>query len=414
MCKWKERYKVFTTKISQVLYNPEVRKVSRFASNLLEVVSLIDTKSPMSMSIGALSIIDSSVDAFDIPLPTKIEQYGESHDLVERISFLGRVVVSAGLPEDYHPKVVCLEGKVALKELTFDFGKLYYVEHIDSSAQYNDELDRVHGYYYTTKDFAFEELFNKIWSKYNEGIYLSVKVSDDDGTNIKNLRMHSLATSDLIYIGAEPNLEKFCDELAKYREKKVSRSYMLIGAPGVGKSSFAILASKKFTNRILKIDPGVAQHLGSGELDFVIRNLHPGVIIFDDFDGAVNESKHLLFALEMIKQQFPSITIFATVNNFDDLEPAIKRPGRIDKRIWFELPDEKSRTEVAKHYLDKYGVKYSKKQIDLLVKSTQGMSPAYIRELCVRLDTMGWKTLDEIIIEFRRTLDCDIDTEQEM
>lgn len=399
-----KKKKKWTEKAINILYSPHVRKLSRFAANILETTSLIDTKNPISLTSGIISVIDSGVDAFDLPLPTKIEQYGESHGLIERISFLARVVVSSGLPEDMSPRIVCLDGKIALKELEFDFGNFYYVENIDGSTQVNDELDRVHGYYYTTKDFPFELLFEKIWEKYPDGIYLSIKISDDEGTNVKNLRMHSLATSQLMYIGDKPNLDKFCEELNKYRAKNISRSYMLIGAPGTGKTSYAVLASNRFTKRILKIDPGVAQYLGSGEFDFIIRNLHPDVIIFDDFDEAAVDSKHLLFALEMIKQQFPNITIFATVNNFEDLDLAIRRPGRIDKRIWFELPTDHERQRIALHYLKEFGVEHNKSNIDALVADTENMSPAYIRELCVRLATEGWEELEDIIEEFRRTL----------
>jgi len=401
----KEKGKRAASKAFEVLYSPSLRKVSRFAANVLETVSLVDTGSPLSVGSGVLSLIDSGVDAFDIPLPTKIEQYGDSHKLTERISFLGRVVVSSGLPEDMPTKIVCLDGKVALKELSFDFGSFYYVENIDGSAQIHDELDRVHGYYYTTKEFPFEKLFDKIWERYSEGIYLSVKVSDDDGMNVKNLRMHNLSTSELIYIGANPDLEKFCEQLVKYRDKNISRSYMLIGAPGTGKSSFSILAAKSFTKRVLKIDPGVAQHLGSGEFDFIIQNLHPEVIIFDDFDKAEASSKHLLFALEMIKQRFPNITIFATVNDFDNLDDAIKRPGRIDKRIWFDLPTAEERITISTHYLEQFDVDYEIENLELLVTNTVNMSPAYIRELCIRVGIDGWEEFDDIIEEFRRTLD---------
>jgi len=408
----REKAENVSRKVFKLMYSPKVRMLSRFATSVLETVSIVDTKNPISVATGLASLLDSGVEAFDIPLPTKIEQYGESHSLIERISYLGSIVVSSGLLDEMQPKVVCMDGKVVLKELAFDFGRFFYVENTDSATQVDDELDRIHGYYYTTQNFPFEKLFDKIWSRYKDGIYLSIKSTIEEGSDIRDIRMHKLSISDLAYISQEPNLEKFCKELARYRAKNISRSYMLIGDPGMGKTSYAVLASKSFTRRILKIDPGVSQHLGSGEFDFIIQNLHPEVIIFDDFDQAV-DSKHLLFALEMIKQQFPNITIFATVNDFEGLDPAIKRPGRIDKRIWFDLPSETDRRNVLLFYLEKFKVTFTEDQLTTLMNNTDKMSPAYIRELCVRLDTDGWEGLEDIIIEFKRTLNSPEEIEED-
>lgn len=386
------------------LYHPTVRKVSRFAASVLETASLVDTKSPFSMAVAALSTVDAAVEAFEFPLPSKIEQWAQSNGYVESFGYIGRLMVASGAVDLSKVKTVCKEQKVALKKIEFDFGSLLYVEDTDTSSHYKDELDRILGYFYVTQDFPFDKLFSRLWDRYNGGIYLSLKVSDEDHSSVRDLKLHHLSTNELFYIGEKPNMDAFVSELQSYRGENISRSYMLAGEPGTGKTSFAIKSSQAIASRILKIDPSVARRMGSGEFEFVITNLRPEAIVFDDFDRAASDESHLLFLLENIKQNFPEIVIFATVNEFDALDDALKRPGRFDQTIWFDLPDPVERAQIAIHYLTKYGAVASDELIEVLVQKTDDMSPAYIKELCMRVGRRGWDVLDATIDEFSRTL----------
>lgn len=386
------------------LYHPTVRKVSRFATSILETVNLVDKKSPLSILVGGLSVIDASVEAFEFPLPTKIEQWAKSKGYVESFGSVARLMLSSGAIDLEKITTVCLDQKVALKKIEFDFGSLLYVEDGDTSSHYEENLDRIQSYFYISPDFPFDKLFSTLWGQYGGGIYLSLRGNDEDHISLRDLRLHSLSTSEMFYLGDKPNLDKFVKELRSYREKNISRSYMLAGSPGTGKSSYAINSSQAIASRILKVDPSVARKMGSGEFEFVIANLKPEVIIFDDFDRAAHDEAHLLFLLENIKQNYPEIVIFATVNEFDLLDDALKRPGRFDQIIWFDLPDVKERAQVAEHYLTNYGVVYKKAQIKSIVDKTEEMSPAFIKELCMRLGQHGWDVLEDTIDEFSRTL----------
>lgn len=405
MDKLKEKSRKLFDKVVRFSSNPTVRSISRFASSVLETASYVNTKNPAAIVTAAISTIDAAVDAFDVPLPSKMERWAEDNGYAESFGYLARIVVSSGVTQDLDVKVVCLEGKVALKRISFDFGDFLYVENTDPAAHYHDELDRVHGYFYVSQNFPFEKLFSKIWEKYDNGIFLSINMGDEDQHSVvRNLRLHKLSTSSLFYIGDKPSIPAFVEELKFFRDKGASRSYLLSGEPGTGKTSFAIRSSQEVTDRILKIDPVVARQMGSGEFEFIIRNLRPHVIVFDDFDRAAANGAHLLFLLENIKQHFPDIVIFATVNSFDGLDDALKRPGRFDQTIWFDLPDNEGRTQIAEYYLSSEGVEFSSIQLDAVVDKTEGMSPAYIKELCKRLGYKGWDVLDEVIAEFTRTL----------
>lgn len=399
----KSKAKSLWSEVLNVATHPYVRRVSKFTAAFLETSNYIDLKNPLAVAVGVISTIDAGVEAFEIPLPTKIDRWTISHNLVECFGYLARIVIESKVHENFKVKVACVEDKTAVKCIDFGFGKFYYVEHIDPSTHYHDDLDRIHGYFFTSRDFDFEKLFSIIWDKYNGGIYLSSSMPGAD-EDTRNLKFHPLITSDLSYVGKRPDLNELIEELRQFSAMGHSRSYLLAGEPGLGKTSVAIQAAKSFTNRIIKIDPSVARQLGTGEMEFIVKNLRPDVLLFDDFDRAAYDSDQLLFILENLKAQFPNVILFATVNDFDGLDDAIKRPGRFDRTIWFELPNLEERKEIATFYLNKFEVQSKRGKIAELAKETERMSPAYIKELCIRIRAHGWEKLPESLVEFRRTL----------
>lgn len=414
MSNFRRRGLKFVEKSVEFMYHPYVRKASRFARLALETINLTEKNNPVSIAVGAMSIVDSIVEGFELPIPTRIEQWAKKAGLVENYGHLGIIIVSTGLVEKSKCKVVCIDEGSSVREMKFDFGSLYYVESTETGVYFENELDKILGYFYTTPDFPYELLFDEMWKKFAGGIYLSISKTDDDAFSSRSLRLNKLNTNNLFYVSEEPDIDQFVRELSAFRQEGISRSYMLAGEPGTGKTSFAINAAKALGGRIVKVVPDVARQMGSAEFEFVVKNLAPDVILFDDFDRATDDAEQMLFTIENLKQQFPQIVIFATVNYFETLDPAIKRPGRFDETLWFNLPDVKEREKVLKHYLDMRGVQYSKQNLKALAKKTNGLSPAYLVELCTRIYRKGWDSVDKSLEEFSKTLESSFLLEKDM
>ncbi len=79
-----------------------------------------------------------------------------------------------------------------------------------------------------------------------------------------------------------------------------------------------------------------------------------------------------------------NLLLIAATNRADNLDPALLRPGRFDRRLTFELPAKSGRREIIDHYL---GIKSHGEELDTedrrdsLAAATQGYTPVMIEHL---------------------------------
>jgi len=86
-------------------------------------------------------------------------------------------------------------------------------------------------------------------------------------------------------------------------------------------------------------------------------------------------------------------------NRPDVLDPALIRPGRLDRRIIVEPPDGPGRAEVFNGYLSK--IAHGDIDVDALVSNTQGMTPAEIRMAVMRDAVRNARFRDSMVVEQR-------------
>jgi hypothetical protein len=393
-------------RLGEFFTEPSVRKTSKFATGILEAMNYVDLKNPISLGTGALSLIDTALDSFEIPYPTKTEHFAKKRKLQVKSGGLTRILADAGIMDRFPTRVVFTDAGWTIKELWVDDdSQLYYAENADTSSYYEDPTAKLAPSFYHTPNFNFDKLFDAIWDRYKSGVFVSALNASKRQWEGISMRLHDLSTDDCIFVG-EIDPAKFAEDLKQFRDENTSRSFMIVGAPGTGKTSFVIEVARNISNRIVRIDPTMAHLFNSGEFDFLIENLNPDIIVFDDFDRAAmsQDSQHLLFLLENIKYRFPKMIMFATVNYFEKLDRALVRPGRFDEIMWFDLPKAKIRAEIADKYLRINKIPVTPELLQNIVEKTEGLSPVYIKELCIRIRHKGSEALDEIISEFGRAL----------
>lgn len=138
----------------------------------------------------------------------------------------------------------------------------------------------------------------------------------------------------------------------------------LYGPPGCGKTMVAKAMANEAGLNFISISPTELQNKFYGETEKNIRNVfheakeyEPCVIYFDEFEGLcgtrgtkdsmTNSIQTLLGEMDGFKSRGKSIILVST-NRLEDIDPAMKRPGRLSKHIYIGPPNKKGRRDILK------------------------------------------------------------------
>merc|ERR1719295_2096253 len=182
---------------------------------------------------------------------------------------------------------------------------------------------------------------------------------------------------------------------AKYGQSP-SRGCLLWGPPGCGKTMLAKAIASECAANFISIKGPELLTMWFGESEANVRdvfdkarNASPCVVFFDELDAIARSRggshgdaggagdrvmNQLLTEMDGINPAKQVFFIGAT-NRPDIIDPAIKRPGRLDQMIFIDLPDFPSRVSILKATLRKSPVDPSV-DFEYLAEQTHGYSGA--------------------------------------
>ncbi|TGO60013.1 hypothetical protein BCON_0039g00440 [Botryotinia convoluta] len=183
------------------------------------------------------------------------------------------------------------------------------------------------------------------------------------------------------------------------------RGVLFHGPPGTGKTLLArALAAtvgsggQKVTFYMRKGADALSKWVGEAERQLRLlfeeaRRTQPSIIFFDEIDGLapVRSSKQeqihasivstLLALMDGMDGRGQVIVIGAT-NRPDNIDPALRRPGRFDREFYFPLPDIEGRKSIINIHTKDWGIDDNFKTS--LAQVTKGYGGADLRALCTQ------------------------------
>ncbi|ESL07283.1 ATP-dependent zinc metallopeptidase [Trypanosoma rangeli SC58] len=158
---------------------------------------------------------------------------------------------------------------------------------------------------------------------------------------------------------------------------RLPKGCLLTGEPGTGKTLLAKAVAGEANVPFFSCSGSDFIELmgGSGpkrvrELFEEARNSAPAIVFVDEIDaigsragkqgGSVSSEENrtinqLLAELDGLNTGTDAVIVMAATNFQDNIDKALLREGRFDRKVNIEMPDKAARVEIFKHYLDRVG-----------------------------------------------------------
>ena len=189
-----------------------------------------------------------------------------------------------------------------------------------------------------------------------------------------------------------------------YEEIGISapKGVILYGEPGTGKTLLAKAVANSTSASFLRVVGSELIKKYSGEGPKLVREIFkaaeeiaPSIVFIDEIDAigtkryssdSSGEQEVQRTMLELLTQldgfdKRSEVKVIMATNKIENLDPALIRPGRIDRKIKFPLPDEKTKRNIFKIHTAKMNLDQDV-DIEELVISKDDLSGADIKAMC--------------------------------
>eukprot|EP01012_Entosiphon_sulcatum_P040915 TRINITY_DN54650_c0_g1_i1.p1 TRINITY_DN54650_c0_g1~~TRINITY_DN54650_c0_g1_i1.p1 ORF type:complete len:391 (-),score=87.51 TRINITY_DN54650_c0_g1_i1:89-1261(-) len=180
------------------------------------------------------------------------------------------------------------------------------------------------------------------------------------------------------------------------------KGVLLYGPPGTGKTLLARAIASNIEANFLKVVASAIVDKYIGESARVVREMfgyardhQPCIIFMDEIDaiggrrfseGTSSDREIQRTLMELLNQldgfdALGQVKMIMATNRPDVLDPALMRPGRLDRKIEIPLPNDVSRLEILKIHSSKIN-KVGDIDFESVIKLSDGFNGADIRNIC--------------------------------
>ncbi|KAJ1646870.1 26S proteasome subunit rpt4 [Coemansia erecta] len=197
------------------------------------------------------------------------------------------------------------------------------------------------------------------------------------------------------------------------------KGVLLYGPPGTGKTLLAKAVANSLETSFLKVVSSAIVDKYIGESSRIVREMfayakshEPCIIFMDEIDAiggrrfsegtsADREIQRTLMELLNQLDGFDSlgkVKMIMATNRPDTLDPALLRPGRLDRKIEIPLPNEYGRMEILKIHASGIA-KYGEIDYEAVVKLSDGFNGADLRNVCTEAGMFAIREERDYVIQ---------------
>lgn len=183
---------------------------------------------------------------------------------------------------------------------------------------------------------------------------------------------------------------------------KPPKGVILYGSPGTGKTLIAKAVANSTSATFLRVVGSelIQKYLGDGpklvrELFRVAEELAPSIVFIDEIDaigtkrydahsGGEREIQRTMLELLNQLDGFDSrsdVKVIMATNRIETLDPALIRPGRIDRKIEFPLPDMKTKRKIFQIHTNRMRLSEDV-NLEEFIMTKDDLSGADIKAIC--------------------------------
>jgi 26S proteasome regulatory subunit T4 len=208
-------------------------------------------------------------------------------------------------------------------------------------------------------------------------------------------------------------------ELFKRVGIKTPKGVLLYGPPGTGKTLLARAMAHNVQANFLKVVASAIVDKYIGESARIIREMfgyakenQPCIIFMDEVDaiggkrfgqGTSADREIQRTLMELLNQldgfdELGQVKVIMATNRPDTLDPALLRPGRLDRKIEIPLPNETARFDIIKIHASKL-TKHGEIDYDAIVRLSDGFNGADLRNICTEAGMFAIRAERDFVIQ---------------
>jgi hypothetical protein len=384
-----------------------VTKFLRAADRVLDSVYKASDGSRLSQGLAIAGAVGTVLDAL---IPDR-----SAHDQLVDMGYtslnlgLGGFFCSMLLASEVHRHQLQIDATTVLVFFRFDGSDSVAAVYV------NDEYS-AGPYVIGGRDEFATDMRGLAWGESRDLLLDSVG-SEGGGRKRRRSRSHDYVLQPLEEPGAyfgSPGLEWFTERLQRHEGQ--TRSMLLVGPTGVGKSTLGRLIARGIEGgKLIKVGARVIRGCSVTDLVEVAEFLQPDVLLLDDISmiggsvmyretGEESQSQmlelmeglhgkaRLVIATLMLEPGANAGGYARRRSNSGDYFSGM-RPGRVDEVVRVKRPGPKIREKILGHYLEnpsEYGV--TAKILKDVVSRTEGLTGAYLKEVVHRIKVHGVAT----------------------